>query len=287
MAGEKEESIEYLSDGGAIVAFNDKDANASEVRGFDDEARQKLQDLADSNARKASELEQQLNDVVRFAQGTISENKRLAGLIQNGEKMLVGQAGGRVKAELAAAESAFKKAYEDGDTEAMLKSQKEISRLTHEEQQVRSYVPVDVTPQQVAQNIPAQKPAAPEPDPKSKEWIDRNADWWMKDRPMTGFALGIHEDLVRAGVRPGTDDYVKGLDERMAQAFPSKFQSNSGNAPRNRIVGTSAVAPATRTASGKTTQKVQISESMTQTARRLGVPVQAYAEELARLNQNG
>jgi hypothetical protein len=92
--------------------------------------------------------------------------------------------------------------------------------------------------------------------------------------------------LIKGGVTPGTDAYIKALDDRMADAFPNKFQGPGGQAPRQRSVGMTVVAPVTRSVGGKSTGKVQITQSMASMARRLGVPVQAYAEELARMNQN-
>lgn len=284
--GDNKIAVEVVDDDGNPVVIDNNESNESEVRSFDKEAEGRLKDLQEkyeAQARRATELETQLNEVVRFAQGTVSENKRLSGLLSSGEKVLIDQAGNRVKAEMSAAEQAFKKAYEDGDTEAMLKAQKAIADLTHQMHQVQSYTPVQ------AQPVTPPPAAAPRPqvDPKSEAWIKKNESWWMKDQPMTGFAMGIHTEIVKQGIQPGTDKYIEELDRRMADAFPNKFQS-AGNTPRQRTVyGQSAVAPATRTAGGKTVSKVTITPSMVATARRLNVPVEAYAEELARMNQDG
>lgn len=273
-------AVEVVDDDGNPLVSD----NETEVRAFDkgtEDRLKELQDRYEAESRRARELEAQLDEVTRFAQGTVNENKRLSGLLSSGEKVLIDQAGNRVKAEMAAAEQAFKQAYEQGDTEAMLKAQKAIADLTHQMHQVQNYTPV--------QTQPVAPPPAPRPqvDAKSEAWIKKNESWWMKDQPMTGFAMGIHTEIVKQGVVPGTDKYIEELDRRMAEAFPGKFQS-AGNTPRQRTVsGQSAVAPATRTAGGKTVSKVTITPSMVATARRLNVPVEAYAEELARMNQDG
>lgn len=281
--------VEIVDDEGQVVAATE--ANSSEVRSFDTDASARLKELEDKYAeqsRRAADLEMQLNEVVRFAQGTVNENKRLNGLLTSGEKVLVDQAQGRVKAEMAAAENAFKKAYEEGDTEAMLKAQKAIADLTHQMKQVENFSTtakpeIDST---VSPPAAVQSNQKPEADPKSKAWIEKNSSWFNKDKPMTGFAIGVHEELVRTGVKPGTDEYINALDARMAEAFPTRFKS-ADSAPRQRVVTGQTVAPATRSVGGKAVTKVQITPSMTAVARKLGVPVEAYAEELARMNQNG
>lgn len=283
-------SVQMVDDAGAVITESYTDPK-TEVQAYDDKVKDDLakwQAEAESYRARFEEMQGQLDDVVRYAQSQVNENKRLSGLIKSGEQVLVTQAGGRVKAELAAAEASFKKAYEDGDSEAMLKAQKDIARLSVEDAQVRQYQPINTDPPQQQQYRPQQQ-QAPQADAKSKAWQDKNAEWWMKNKPMTGYALGLHEDLVRRGVKPGTDEYIAGLDKGMAEAFPTKFSAapdtGNGGAPRVRTQG-AVVSPVTRTASGKSTT-VQITPSMAAMARKLGVPVETYAKELARLNENG
>lgn len=259
--------------------------NESEIRAFDKEAESRLKDLQaqyENESRRARELEAQLNEVVRFAQGTVSENKRLSTLLSSGEKVLLDQAGNRVKAEMAAAEQAFKTAYEAGDTEQMLKAQKAIADLTHQMKQVESYTPAQ--PQQYAAQ--PYQPRQPQVDAKSEAWIKKNESWWMKDQPMTGFAMGIHTEIVKQGVQPGTDKYIEELDRRMGEAFPDRFQS--AQPPKRKIVsGQSAVAPATRTAGGKSVVRVTPTESQREQARRIGVPIEAYMAAYIKEYGNG
>lgn len=285
MGGEKLE-VEIVDDDADVIVVPDQDDNQSEVRAFDKGSADRLKELQDryeGESRRARELQARLDEVSRFAEGAAAENRRLSTLLTSGEKVLLDQAGGRVKAEMAAAEQAFKKAYEDGDTEAMLKAQKAIADLTAQMHQVQNYTPVQ--PQPAA---PPPRPApTPQVDPKSEAWIKKNESWWMKDQPMTGFAMGIHTEIVEQGIRPGTDKYIEELDRRMAEAFPKKFQP-AGTSPRQRVAtGQTVVAPATRTAGGKTTVRVTPSESQRAQARRLGVPIELYMAEYIKENQNG
>lgn len=260
--------------------------NESEVRAFDRDASERLKDIEskyESEARRARELETQLNEVSRFTQGIYNENKRLSGLLSSGERVLLDQAGTRVRAEMVAAEQAYKKAYEDGDTELMLKAQKAIASLTYQMQQVESYAS-SPAPQQA----PQPQPQAPvvRPDPKSDAWLKKNESWFHKDRPMTGYAMGVHEDLIRGGVQPGSDEYISELDRRLGEAFPDKFQS--AQAPKRKIVsGQSAVAPATRTAGGKSVIRVTPTDSQRDTARKFGLSIEDYMAAYIKEYGNG
>lgn len=288
--GDNKIDIEVTDEEDNVVDLTKIDTNESEVRAFDDEASSRLKELQgkyEAESRRARDLEARLDDVMRFAHGAFNETKRLSSLLNNGERVLIDQASARVKVEMAAAEEAFKKAYDEGDTEAMLKANKAIAELTHQMKQVESYTP--------GQNQPMVQAPPPQPrhqgDPKSDAWLKRNESWWMKDEPMTAFAMGVHSELIKNGVVPGTDAYIEGLDRRMAETFPNKFQS-AGNSPRQRTAsGQSAVAPATRTAGGKTASKVIINPAMkakmSEQARRLNVPVELYIEEYIKEYGNG
>ena len=48
-----------------------------------------------------------------------------------------------------------------------------------------------------------------------------------KDMRMTGFALGLHEELKRKGVVPDSEQYYKEIDEEMRRAFPDKFETET------------------------------------------------------------
>lgn len=58
----------------------------------------------------------------------------------------------------------------------------------------------------------------PKEDPKAEAWAKKNP-WFGVSKPRTAYALGLHEELVRAGVDPKSDEYYKRIDEAMS-IFP-------------------------------------------------------------------
>ena len=55
----------------------------------------------------------------------------------------------------------------------------------------------------------------PKEDPKAKEWLKDNP-WFGVSKPRTAYALGLHEELVRSGVDPKSDEYYRRIDEAMS-----------------------------------------------------------------------
>jgi hypothetical protein len=89
---------------------------------------------------------------------------------------------------------------------------------------------------------------------------------------MTGFALGLHDELVASGYSATSDEYYERIDARMREVFPDKFEDAE---PKRK---TQVVAPATRSTAPK---KVTLTKTQVQLAKRLGLTPQQYAKQVA------
>jgi len=98
---------------------------------------------------------------------------------------------------------------------------------------------------------------------------------------MTHFAMGVHKDLVQqhGDLYASTDDYYERITSRVREKFPEYFQ---GNSEKNRPA--SVVAPASRSSPPK---KLRLTASEASMAKRLGVSLQSYAEQVAKLRMEG
>ena len=95
---------------------------------------------------------------------------------------------------------------------------------------------------------------------------------------MTGYALGLHEKLVKSGVSPQSDEYYEALNSRMQKLFPENFDSDEvaeDDTPRRQA---NVVAPATRSTAPK---KVVLTQTQVTLAKRLGLTPKQYAEQVA------
>tara|TARA_R110000765_G_scaffold365643_1_gene455771 strand:- start:670 stop:1623 length:954 start_codon:yes stop_codon:yes gene_type:complete len=250
----------------------------------------KLQYDYHEERRSKESSERMREEAVQHAQRLASENNDLKDLIQRGEKVLLSEIKSRTEVDQGKAEDDYKRAYESGDTEAILTAQKELNRSQMEQDRASRYQPEMEQRMQASQPAaqPAAQPApAPPPvDPKLQAWLGRN-DWFGKDEELTSFAYGVHEKLVRReGADPRTDDYYAKIDERLRAVFPERMGVETGEEePSANSHRSTVVAPATRS-SGKL-RKVQLTSTQVGLAKRLGISPEQYAKQLLKEVRNG
>ena len=216
-------------------------------------------------------------EAVRLAETLKSENEKLQTQIQNLDKGYISEYGTRIESQLASASEALKKALEVNDTDAIVKAQQAIAKVTIEqerhriakERQEQNVSRETSQPQTVQQ---PQQPAQQEPDPKAKAWAEKNT-WFGENEEMTYLALGLDKKLVQEGFDLGSDEYYSELDKRIRTRFPEEFKQETS--------GVNRVAPADSTASrsnSKGRRTVKLSPSQVAMAKRLNVPLEEYAK---------
>jgi hypothetical protein len=96
---------------------------------------------------------------------------------------------------------------------------------------------------------------------------------------MTSLALGLHNKLAKQGINLQSDEYYEAIDTRMRQLFPDQFdggeERTEAEQPKQKP---NVVAPATRSLAPK---KVKLSKTQVAIAKRLGVPLELYAQKVA------
>lgn len=249
------------------------------------EAREReLEEMAEASRRIKAERDA-LADLVRRTQGKYVENGK-----QYGEKALE------------QAKAKYRNAIEMGDPDEIVKAQDELDEARRLSERAASDVQ-NLTnewykdqrktwQEQEAErkkNQPARDPIAdaiPQPSNRAAEWGKKNP-WFGKNTELTGLAFGIHEDLVKQGVDPESEDYYKALDSRMSKYLPTDDTVDNDEQPRRRNAPANIVAPATRTSSGKKS-KIRLTQSEKEVADRLGVSYKAYAaQKMKEQNRNG
>ena len=243
------------------------------------------------NERREKESAQRENtEAVRYAQNVQTENKTLKDQLSNSRRLLYDQVSAKNDVELDAAKARFKDAYETGDADAVADAQSEVSRL-HAERSHYNVAASDVRNEQpVDQGAPVQgqqQHVAP-PDPKAVAWLQKNP-WFQRPgyEQLTGFAIGVHEQLVRKGYDPRVhDEYYQTVDKELRDKFPDHFEkaaSSGSGAPTSRK--TPVVAPAGR--GGRKPSKVELSSSQVRLASKLGITPEQYAAQVVKEMANG
>lgn len=235
---------------------------------------------------KVRESERREQAAIEYAQSVQEELNKTKNKLSKTDQNLYDEYSTRVTSELNSVQERYKKAYESGDTDALLEAQKELAKLAVEEESLKRVKPqaktqVEVTPdeQQVAPKWtqPAQQQQqAPQPDPKAKAWADKN-EWFGDDLAMTTAAFAFHRQLTEGeGYDPTSDEYYKEVDKRLAEAFPHKL-GNTQKEVKETVVGSSKGVGTTRARSRRT---IKLTPSQVAIAKRLGVPLEEYAKHI-------
>ncbi len=237
---------------------------------------------------RAAALEREKEEAFNLAKAIMEENKKLKGSLSQGQTALVEQAKKAVELELATAKKKFKEAYDAGDSDALAEAQDEITTAKIKADRINNFKPRALQEEEKEVKIPQQQvdsqPVAR--DTRALGWQQRN-QWFGQDDEMTSFALGLHQKLVKSGVDPRSDEYYEKIDSRIRQVFPDQFaeEGESEDAEEPRQKKANVVAPVTRSTSSK---KVTLTQTQVALAKKLGVPLELYAKQIAEMRkQNG
>ena len=219
-------------------------------------------------------------EAVKYAEKVKEENEKLRKSLEDNEGVLLTQAKTRIEAQLEQAKAQYKTAYEAGDPDELLKAQSELTRLQNEEYRVNNFKPAkreepDPVPSEAAKQEAQPEPA--KPPQRALDWADKNP-WFMKDKRMTGFAYGVHEELLTKGVEPNSEEYYNEIDAAMKEAFPSKFEVEAEESAPPQPQAGNVVAPPSRTS--KKPRKVKLTPTAAALAKRLGLTAEQYAAQL-------
>ena len=129
-------------------------------------------------------------EAIKIAKAVYEENEKLKSTVNVSQTALLDQAKKVVTGEMADAERLYKQAYENGDSDLLLKAQKELTNAALKAEKVNNFVPTPLQPrQEVVQ------PSYPQADPKAERWQRAN-NWFGSDEEMTSLALVVHKKLV-------------------------------------------------------------------------------------------
>ena len=253
--------------------------NKDELKEYSDGVQKRIAKLT----RKMREAERQKEEAVAYAQSIKHKNDEMEGRISKMDTSYVSEFESRVKTGLAAAKLALKNAIESQDVEAQIAAQQQLAALTMDEARVNSLKVANENkpqPQQREVNItPQQRAPQQQSDPRAEDWASRNS-WFGNDSAMTYTAFDIHKTLVeKEGFDPQSNDYYAEVDKRIRLEFPHKFDK-VGDTSTERAKPAQNVASARRSASTGRKKTVRLTPSQVAIAKRLGVPLEAYAKQL-------
>ena len=231
--------------------------------------------------KKWREAERQKDEALSFAKNQKEQKEKLQKKYSSVEQAGVKDREERIKSGLQAASAKLAAAREAQDFVAEVEAQKEIARLGYEEarlveskqmaEEAAKFAPKEqelpkITPQQTVQT-----------DPKAEAWGAKNR-WFGTDTAMTYTAFDIHKKLTEEeGYDTASDEYYEEIDRRIRLEFPHKFDTN---VTQESTRPTQTVASATRANRSSGRKVVKLTPSQVAIAKKLGVPLKDYAEQL-------
>ena len=229
--------------------------------------------------KKMREAERQREEALNYAKNVQAESDQLKQRMQSLDNNYVNEFSSRVTSQMEQAEAELSRAIEIGDSAATVAAQRKLTNLAIQAdraeqakaQQEQQKAQSEAAAQQVPQQAPQQAPRRP--DAKAEQWALRNT-WFGEDEAMTYAAFGIHKKLVEEeGFDPTSDEYYTELDRRIDDKFNTGAKTTSKR-PAQTVAG------ATRTTSGRSGKKVRLTPSQVAIAKKLGVPLEAYAKHV-------
>jgi len=258
------------------------------TRGYHDERRAKEEAFREREAAES------------FAKQVFEENKRLQQQLSTGSQAYIETSKSSAEIELTAAKQRYRKAYEEANVDELTEAQGDIAKATLKLDKAQGLKPIEIEERE----MPTPQRAEPEKKqtPRTQKWLDNNNDWFGVDDEMTMTAVGLDRKLQReyGADYIGTEEYFKTIDKTMRKRFPEHFDDQSQEddepPPRKRAEPvyeeeepprraqriTSVVAPASRSTPPN---RIRLKASEAEVARRLGVPIEEYAKQVAKLKR--
>ena len=266
------------------------DVQAGEQKKEMDDYSEGVQKRIAKLTRKMREAERQKEEAIAYAQKLQNQAEKVRGQYDALGNNYTKELEAKVQTGMDAAQLAYKQAVESQNVDGQVEAQKAIAQMAMEEVRLKQ---IKKAQEQREVQIEQQKTAAPtqpqaqpdqfaqaaqQIDPKAETWASKNP-WFGTDNAMTYTAFDIHKKLVEEeGYDPQSDEYYSEVNKRIKLEFPHKFDSVE-EPPKEQPVQN--VASAKRPAGKGRKKTVRLTPSQVAISKRLGVPLEEYAKQLA------
>lgn len=249
-----------------------------ELESYSDDVKSKFKQLKKvyhDERRAKEEADRERQAAIDATRRLYEENKRIKSMLQNGEAEYVGAIKNSAQLQMEMAKKAYREAYDSGDPDQIMAAQEALTKTTLQIERVNNFKlpPLQEDNFEVQNQQNQYQPV--QPDQKAMSWQERNG-WFGKNRAMTAFALGLHEEMKDDGVAIGSDQYYSKLDKTIRKRFPDYFEDEE-EAPKKVQ---NVVASAKRTTSPK---RVTLKQSQVLLAKKLGITPEQYVKEFLKL----
>jgi hypothetical protein len=242
---------------------------------------------------QAKEFQRRELMAIQYANDLKDQNQKLRQSQKTFQSSYGDEFGNRVESQLSLSKQALRQATEAGDSEAIATATEALSMATSDKARHEQYLiqqkQYDAQEQAYEQQVQQQQEyqqAQPvqeeynEPSDKAREWANKNT-WFGKDQVATSVAFAVHKQLETEGFDTESDEYYTEINKRVQQELPQRFNVEADKKP------VQTVASATRnTSTGRKQNRIELTPSEQQLAKKLGVSFKDYAIQKARLQKS-
>jgi hypothetical protein len=288
-------------DRGRKAAPPPEDPTDDELSSYDDKVQARIKKFTrgyhdERRAKETAERERQAAEA--YARQVLEDNKRLQRQLSTGSQVLIETSKSAAEAKLEGAKRAYKEAAESGDIDAQAEAQSQIAQAALQVDRALGMRPIQEQEWAPPPSETQQAQALPR---RTQRWFEDNNDWWGKDEEMTMTAMGLDKKLQReyGANYVGTEEYFQTIDKTMRKRFPEHFENAQSyeddetpsqktsepadeETPRRATRSATVVAPASRSTPPN---RIKLKASEAAIARRLGVPIEQYAKQVALLKR--
>lgn len=284
---EETTSVELDDDSDEVIETASEEETRTNVQDNDDDELDQYSENVQKRIRKLTAARRQAEEeaaaAVQYIQQVQAQNEEYKKRLSTVNTGYMSEYEGRISSQEAQAKRALAEAYEAGDYDKVADAQSAIAQIAIEKERLRVQKSKSQTEAAQQQQVPQQQYQQPQPrqqqrDPKLESWLGKN-QWFGQDKVMTGVARTIHETLVaEEGYDPTSDEYYAEIDKRMRREMPQRFQGDKKN-----VQSVTPAGSGNRSLKSGRKKQVELNPGQVRLAERLGVPLDKYAAQVAKL----
>lgn len=281
---EETTSVELDDDSSEVIeATSDDDSDQASQDDELDQYSENVQKRIRKLTAARRQAEEEAAAAVQYIQQVQAQNEEYKKRLSTVNTGYMSEYEGRISSQEAQAKRALAEAYEAGDYDRVADAQSAIAQIAIEKERLRVQKSRSQVESAQQQQVPQQQYQQPQPrqqqrDPKLESWLGKN-QWFGQDKVMTGVARTIHETLVaEEGFDPTSDEYYAEIDKRMRREMPQKFQGD-----KKSVQSVTPAGSGNRSLKSGRKKQVELNPGQVRLAERLGVPLDKYAAQVAKL----
>jgi hypothetical protein len=269
----------------------------ADLRGVSDKVQKRIDRIryeAHTERRGREAAERERDAAAQLARDQLAEIERLRKITESSSTALASSMKAEREARIIDAERRLGAAHAEGNSAEVAKATRDLTAAQAELTQIAATTPRPRAEQQT-QEQPRQVQQQVALKPNVAAWISHNDRWFNKDASKTKLAYSIHETLISRGVKDDSPEYTRELDKGLKAVYPDhepyevsddSQDEGSSVSPRRTNAVERGGREDSQNAPNPNPRKVALTQSELSLAKRMRIPVEVYAAEKLRRQQN-